>query len=238
MRSQTYYPAEDSLPMGKPAFVQKIPIGHIVGKVFRNWYWLVLGALVMLSCGYFFLKLQSKKYQISASLLIANDESSEGRGKSFMKEIDYFNAGSALEDQIGVLTSYTLIGEALSSLKYGISYYQADGLKKQELSPNEQNFLVSLDSTHVQSCGIMFSVKPLDNKRFSVQLKGKSVLLYQPDTQTELGVLEEVDISQTIGLGEYFETEYCRFALVDNPLNPNHNWAAEAYFFLRVFGKN
>ena len=200
-----------------PNLVKEIPIQNIIGKIISNWYWFALCSIIFLGGAWLYLKKQSNIYEVSASLFVSSEQKRGGREPDFMKEIEYFRSTSGLEDEVGVLSSYSLIAATIDSLEYGISYYVKEGMKKTELDKPDFPLLIRIDSSHIQLVKVLFRLEINEEGEIYISLDEDEAPLYDPKAQMDLGMKENIVFNQKVRPNTTIESPHFRITLDENP---------------------
>jgi tyrosine-protein kinase Etk/Wzc len=141
-----------------------INIKAIILRLISKWYYFVFSAIVIGPLAYVYLKYSPKIYQVEATLLMEDERQNNLGGKEFLKGMELFAAKTALEDEIGIIKSYTMVGKAIRELDFGISYYVTRSFRTVE-KYEDVPFIVLLDSTYDQIINTRIQVTPIGGKR-------------------------------------------------------------------------
>ena len=107
---------------------EKINIKKIFHKLISKWYYFPLGLLITMPLAYAYIKMKEPKYLVRASMLLKGEDK---RGPSqFLKGMELFMSPTDLEDEIGIIKSYSYVESAIKRLNFGISYYTEKNFKK------------------------------------------------------------------------------------------------------------
>jgi capsular exopolysaccharide synthesis family protein len=103
-------------------------------KYLAHWQWFVASFCVFVLLGGGYLFLATPQYRVQASILIKDDKKiGAGGSVSMLEELDLFNSKKAVENEIEILRSYTLVEEVVKDLNLQVTYTVRDGLRKTEL---------------------------------------------------------------------------------------------------------
>lgn len=122
-----------------------------------------------------------------------------------------------MENEIGILKSYTLAFEALSSLNFNVFYFKEGFIKKTEIYGNSP-FLIEVDWKHPQLVGGVFSLKKVDDKTFALDIVEENFSVFSPldpHYKTRANVLE--NIKGNYPFGEWMVGDHYRFKVSDLP---------------------
>src|SRR5690606_18319908 len=159
----------------------KIDIKAIIFKLLAKWYYFLIAMFIVIPLAYAYLKFTPKQYQVRASLLLKSEQGNPLSSDQFMKGMDLFTPKTELEDEIGILKSYTMIQSAMRQLDFGIEYYTKKNFVTTERY-DESPFIVELDSVVDQMIHIPIYIERLTSTTFRVKAKGKRVATYNTYT--------------------------------------------------------
>jgi tyrosine-protein kinase Etk/Wzc len=104
-----------------------------VYKYLTYWKWFILSITVALILGYIFLKFQTPIFSIHSSILVKDQQKGLGEESDMMKQMDIFSSNKVVDNEIQILTSYTLMKEVVDSLKLNITYYRKGYFREIEM---------------------------------------------------------------------------------------------------------
>lgn len=101
-----------------------------------NWQWFALSVFIFLCGAFIYLRYKSPVYQVSAKILIKDDNNkSPGGGGSDMlsnmQDLGFMSNSNGIDNEIEILNSHLLAREAVRDLKLYVSYKQEGSLKDQ-----------------------------------------------------------------------------------------------------------
>lgn len=212
----------------------KIDIKAIIFKLLAKWYYFLIAMFIVIPLAYAYLKFTPKQYQVRASLLLKSEQGNPLSSDQFMKGMDLFTPKTELEDEIGILKSYTMIQNAMRQLDFGVEYYTKKNFvttERYEDSP----FIVELDSVVDQMIHIPIYIERLTSTTFRVKAKGKKVATYNTYTDKIESEIPEVDIDQQGSTEETFVSKNLSFKLKFNDqYRPDKD--TEMFFVITTLG--
>src|ERR1044071_1243435 len=107
----------------------KLDLRALIGKLISRWYIFVIALLVMLPAAWLYLATTDNIYKIKASLLLDSPGQNGMEGEKFMKGMELLGSSNDVEDEIGILKSYHIVGSALRKLDFGVSYHAKKNFK-------------------------------------------------------------------------------------------------------------
>src|SRR5688572_26190742 len=123
----------------------KINIKAIIIKLLSKWYYFLIAMFIVIPLAYAYLKFTPKQYQVRASLLLKSEEPGAMSSEQFLKGMELFTPKTELEDEIGILKSYSMVEQAMLQLDFGIEYYTVKNFVKTERY-EDSPFTIELDS--------------------------------------------------------------------------------------------
>lgn len=118
-----------------------------------NWQWFVLSLLICVLSGWLYLRYTTPTYQMSARILIKNDNSrssSAAQVQSEDQEFGFLSNSTGIQNEIEVLSSRMLIREVVRDLKL-YSEYRSVGQVVKTLVYGTQPLNVDMDPLHLDS---------------------------------------------------------------------------------------
>jgi uncharacterized protein involved in exopolysaccharide biosynthesis len=172
----------------------KINIKAIIVKLLSKWYYFLIAMFIMVPLAYAYLKFTPKQYQIRASLLLKSEDPNAMSSEQFLKGMELFTPKTELEDEIGILKSYSLVEQAMRSLDFGISYYTKKNFVTTERY-QDTPFTVQLDSVVDQMIFMPIYIERISSTKYKVSASGKKVSTYNLYTDKVESIIEKVEIN-------------------------------------------
>jgi capsular exopolysaccharide synthesis family protein len=161
----------------------KIDIKQVIKKVLAGWYFFVITAIIILPLAYFYLKFTDKVYLIRASILLGSEKQDGIRSEKFLKGMELLTVNTEIEDEIGILKSYNMVGTAIKKLDFGVAYFVRQHYLTLEQYGPERSFTVELDSTADQIINVPISIKRTSDTTYMAIIAAENVLTYNFYTQ-------------------------------------------------------
>src|SRR5690606_531998 len=193
---------------------EQIDLKELLFKYLRYWPYIVACAFIGVLCAVLVNRYATPIYRIEASVVV-NDEPSGTLGQDIFETAGLSIPKSNVENEIGILKSYTLAFEALSALNFNVFYYKDGFIKKTEVYGNSP-FLVEADWKHPQLVGGMFSIRKLDNQRFRLDIIEDAFSVFSPldpHYKTQANVLD--NIAGEYLFGESIQGTHYKFKISD-----------------------
>ncbi len=174
---------------------------NIIIKYTKNWYWFLLFCVLGIAGGYTIYSITPATYKVQSRLLIPTEESPLTALLPFDNPI--MPKSQKIENQIGILQSFTLYKKALENLNWQISYFKKDGYFMTELYENKPfNTIVSSNAKNYT--GIMLEVTPLNDTDFEIEGSGE---IFQD------GAKKSIDFKERGNFNSTFKNAYFEFTL-------------------------
>ncbi|MEA3445945.1 MAG: polysaccharide biosynthesis tyrosine autokinase, partial [Bacteroidota bacterium] len=148
---------------------------------------------------------------------------------------------SQLENEIGILQSYTLVRQALQKLNFEVSYFHEENLIP-KLTYNKSPFIlfneiyrmcpftVLFDRENPQPLYLRFYIEILPDNKFRIKANENNIHLYSYITHTELGIVDNININGIYEFGEKIETDNFSFTIM-----LNENFGTKKYHSKKIF---
>jgi capsular exopolysaccharide synthesis family protein len=165
----------------------KINIRALLQRLVTRWYYFILSMLVIVPIAWLFTEVTDKVYQVRSSILLNNSVKNEAESEKLMKEMDLLSKNTEIEDEIGILKSFDLVGTTVRKLDFGVSYFKAKKfLETKELWSSEIDasnfpFEVQLDSAIDQIVEVPVYIERTSEKTYSVRASQENVNTFNFD---------------------------------------------------------
>lgn len=184
-------------------------------KYFKKWPWFVAVCAISVAIGFFYYKNSPNVYQVGSRILIKGEESNLSNVLSFDNPIMNMGKKSNIENQLGILQSYTLYQKALNNLNWKTSWYKKELLYNKELYNNEPFELV-LPPNAMNAEEVLIGIEPLNEKQYFLKIEGGTSMN---------GYAQEINIEQTMNFGEPVLNDFFNFTI-----NPGYGKPEETYY--------
>jgi len=168
-----------------------------------NWQWIVLSIIIFLCGAFIYLRYKSPVYQVSAKMLVKDNENNTYRGSgsqmlSNMQDFGFITNSNGIDNEIEILQSHILAEKAVKDLKLYVEY-KKEGRIKSRLIYKSQPVSVDIDPT---------SLDKMDETMLPIKMKivkeGKTYkvegIACRQNTNNENAELEEVPFNTTISV--------------------------------------
>ncbi|NHB70292.1 GumC family protein [Perlabentimonas gracilis] len=139
-----------------------------------KWYWIAICVFTGLFVAYLVNRYSEQVYSVKASLLVGNaDGRKVGQGvQNLMREMNIMQDRKRIENEIGVLQSYTLTRTAIEELPdFDVTYVGVGRRGIAELKYyNRSPFVVNIDTTEINAIGYPVNINILSKNEYELDL--------------------------------------------------------------------
>jgi capsular exopolysaccharide synthesis family protein len=200
-------------------FHQKTNYKDLVFKMWRYKWWFVLTTFVFVAAAYLFNKFSTPIYKNQTTLLLKESERNNFlASQNVMQGFGLFSNNDNIENELGILTSYSLINEVVNQLNLEVSFYHEEYrfggiLKKDFLLETEENYLhqpfhVSIDKSKLQPIDLKIYYTILNKDEFLLEAHGKDVMIYDYLTDEVVNIVNNIDFKGRYQFGQPVEEEF------------------------------
>lgn len=203
--------------------------GVILKMVILNWQWFALSLFVCLCLAFLYLRYKSPVYEVTAKILIKDDESNSRRGASQMlsnmADFGFISNSNGIDNEVEILMSRQLAKDAVKDLKLYVEY-KSKGRIKNRLCYGQQPINVSIEPAYidqidedVKDFGTEESATPVEftisKKQDGYHVEGE---VYRPsDNNTENAELDIIPFYATFrNLPAAVHTPVCTLTFTEN----------------------
>ncbi|HPI85861.1 MAG TPA: Wzz/FepE/Etk N-terminal domain-containing protein [Bacteroidales bacterium] len=200
-------------------------------KLYRHWYFFILTIVVALIIAFLFNKYTKPVYEVSTTVIIKSDRGNKIDPQQLIG-LGFRNDLQNIENEIGVLTSYSLTERTIRNLDFFVAYFEEENFISKELYGNSP-YEVVFDTSHLQPVNVEFKVTILSSSKYTIQAEYENVKLYSysqfKESDQEYPFFK---INDTLYFGEQLENEACSFHIVPNPRVKESNLAGKKLAFV------
>lgn len=153
-------------------------------KYIKNWYWFAIFCGIGLICGFLLFKFTPQSYSVQSRLLIPVEDNGNNSIAPFNSRILPNN--QKIENQIGILQSFTLYKKALENLNWQASFFKEEGFNLIELYEN-MPFEVKIPDKANNISGVKLKITVLNDNEFEISADDK---IYQDGRKQKLNFKE------------------------------------------------
>ncbi|MEI9920425.1 MAG: polysaccharide biosynthesis tyrosine autokinase [Bacteroidota bacterium] len=214
----------------------KLDLRALIGKLLSRWYIFLIALLVMLPAAWLYLATTDNIYKIKASLLLDSPGQNASQGEKFMKGMELLGSTNDVEDEIGILKSYNIVGTALRKLNFGVSYHEKKNFNSVEVYDEPFPFTIELDSAANQIVGVPIYIERTSAKTFSLHASGENAGTYNFNKGKSGNTVKNVDIHSVWLMNEPFSHENLKFRVKFNEPFEVGNDEGKYYFIIHDLG--
>jgi len=163
---------------------EKINLKEVILPYVYRWKWFVFSIIISLSFAFIYLYITKPKYDVTAKVLVKDDEKSGITSElSAFADLGSMMGGSIskIENEIEILKSRTIISQVASDLNLNVSFYDVSNFIKKEIYLDKIytiNFLDRNSLSYFKEGN--FLITPKNNNQFEFKnLKSKSIEIHK-----------------------------------------------------------
>ncbi len=184
----------------------------------RRWYWLALGLAAGLTLAWIQLRYATTIYQVSGTVLIAEQEQSSISQEQIIEELG-FSRESDIDNELQVLRSSGLMKNVVDSLGIHVTYFLEGNVKTSEQYDPKQLHLTYYDPPE-KAYGKVLRVFVQDPTSFSLLRGDTDTLQFKFGTPFNLGeVTYQIDLNDPNSVGNIFQVH------INNPMGIARGYA-------------
>lgn len=159
---------------------EAIDLRKLFFKLLSYWHYFAIAIVVTLICAWLYTKYAPTRYRVTSTLLIEEDKKSGAVGTDqILKGFGLKSGMQNLDNQIQILSSWSLIGRTLDSLPFGTEYYCRLRMKQEALYPKHPITVIQ-DAYGSLPVDIEFKFKYLGDNNFTLDAESsKSYSLHK-----------------------------------------------------------
>jgi tyrosine-protein kinase Etk/Wzc len=170
-----------------------IDLRKLLGKIYARWYLFAFFVVLTIAVAYVYIRYTYPTYRVSSLILINEEENNMGSSTDALLQGFGLTPGAQnLDNQILILSSWTLISKSLEKLPFGIDYYIKGRIMSTSHYPNNP-IKVMVDSTGRIPYDIEFCVRPESPMSYHLSVDKKAPF----ELDTVLEFWEKVEFEGT-----------------------------------------
>jgi len=197
---------------------ETIDLKALFFKFTRFWYLFAISVFIALLVAFLFNKYTKPVYEVKTSVLVKDQKG----GKMDATALLGLNFGGQqnLQNEIGVLMSYSLSFRTIKEMNFEVSYFNEDGFITKEMYKTSP-FIVEVDFGKPQSVSLPYTIRFKDNNTFLLEAEGENITLYDFKAAKPTGDKNErLKWSGEYRFGDWIDNGFNRFRIL---LNDNLN---------------
>lgn len=209
---------------------ESIDFRLIFFKLKKYWYFFLITISVSLLVAYLFNTYALPVYEVSTTVLIEDADGSISSKR--LIGLDLSGGQQNLENEMAILHSYKLASRAIRNLDFEVSYFKEQNLITTEIYKEDYPFIVEFSSSHPQVTGIPFNIRVLSAKEYRCEFDASEFNTFHFEKDESSKIVEErITLDRTYRFGEWVESDYYRFRLVQPGIARLDEIKSAGYYF-------
>lgn len=175
---------------------------NIILKYTKKWYWFAIFSLLGVCLGYVAYMFTPPSYQVQSRLLIPSEENNQNTILPFDNSQNTPKL-QKIENQIGILQSFSLYKKAIENLNWQTSFYTDEGYFVNELYENKP-FDISIINGARNIPGFKLTITALNDSEFEIDGEGKTIVD---------GIKQSIKFKEQGNFNTVFKNKYFDFIL-------------------------
>ena len=199
---------------------ENIDIKKFLFRILSNWYWFALSLFFTITSAYLISRYSEPIYSVNATVIVRDEDKGGGLigAERIIESADMFNNRKNIQNEIGILKSYSLAQKVMRELDdFKITYVNVGrrGIAESKLY-NQSPIIVIPDTSATQRFGYPVYINILSKTEYEVEID------------------EEYNIKKRMKFGEPFVTEDFNFTvkLRDKKNFSTENLSSGKYYFI------
>lgn len=225
-------------------FQQKTNYKDLVFKLWRQKVWFIVTVIVFTAAAFLFNKFSTALYKNQTTLLLKESERNNFlSSQNVMQGFGLFSGNDNIENELGIITSYSLVNEVVNSLNLETSFYQEKYrfggiIKKDFMLESEENYLykpliISLDKSKVQAIDVKIYFTILNKNEFTLEMQGDEVMIYDYLTDDIVNIADHIDFKGQFKFGEPITSDYLNITIhLNEAINHGEPIPGRSFFSL------
>jgi len=203
---------------------QSVDYKLILFKFYRYWYFFAVTIFIALIIAFIFNKYTKPVYEVKTSVLI-KDKSENKMNPQDIIGLGLFNNMQNLQNEIGVLSSYSLTYRTVTKIGFEVSYFSEDNFISRELF-KDCPFTVIIDTSFPQPVGSRFNLSFVSKDKFRLEAKDEDVKFYNFSKKEPIEERKgNIAIDETFSFGQEVQSKDYKFRIL---LNSNFDFQKDS----------
>ncbi|MCK9422245.1 MAG: polysaccharide biosynthesis tyrosine autokinase [Bacteroidales bacterium] len=192
---------------------QSVDYKALLFKFYRYWYLFAVTIFIALIIAFIFNKYTQPVFEVKTTVLI-KDKSENKLNPQDLLGMGLFNNMQNLQNEIGVLSSYSLTYRTVTKIGFEVAYFSEDNFVTKELF-KDCPFIVIMDTTYPQPVNTQFNVNFISGDKFRLEAKNQSAAYFIFSRRELLeGKKENISLDETFSVGQLIQTKDFKFKLL------------------------
>lgn len=223
-------------------FQQKTDYKELFYKLYRHKRWFIVSVIVLLITAFIYNKVTKNTYKNQTTLLLQEDKNKNFMtGENIMQGFGLFAPNQNIENEIGILESFTLINDAIVELNLEASIYKEEYLLGDNLKINllktsteiykDSPIRISINKSTLQPINLPIHFRIIDNKKIQIEAYGIDVPMYSYIEDDVIFIADSLRINGIYKLDEEIKGENFNFT-IHLKTKDIASWKEENTFFV------
>lgn len=183
-------------------------------RVLSRWYFFIMALFLAIPAAFIYLHITPREYEIRASLMVTGTASKPEPGEGSTASAETSSRG-IVDDQVGILTSNSIIEKTLRELDFGVAYYVKNQYAVWEEYHNSY-FKIRIDSSVNQAIDVPVYIRRISSTRYHVKVSARNVDLYNSYSNQVEASIPELEIDEEVPLDKPLGNKYLNFRITFN----------------------
>ncbi len=159
---------DNSLPTPE-RIEESIDLRKWAGRILANWYWFAISVFLIGTAAWLYTRYSVPRYHVTASLLVKDDKNQAGTLQLF-QDMDLFGSQKNIQNEIGILRSWTLARRTLGQLNLETTYVAVGRWTERTLYGNIP-FRVTVGPEAQRMTGVRIGITILNDNEFQLDIE-------------------------------------------------------------------
>ena len=155
---------------------QSVDYKVMLFKFYRYWYFFAVTVFIALIIAFIFNKYTKSIYEVKTTVLI-KDKSENKLNPQDLLGMGLLNNQQNLQNEIGILTSYTMSYRAVTKIGFEVTYNVEDNFVTKELY-KDCPYKVIMDTAFPQPINLWFKISLLSKDKFRLETNDELIKFY------------------------------------------------------------
>lgn len=203
---------------------QKTDYKELFYKLYQHRKWFLISVIVLVAFAFLLNKITANIYRNQTTLLLQEQEKNSFlSGENIMQGFGLFAGNKNIENEIGILQSFTLINDAITELNLETSFFQEDYLLGESLAFDflrrdkeiyrESPIRISIDKSNMQPIDLPFTFRIIDDKKIKIEAYGTNIPMYSYIEDDVMHLADAVSINGIYNFEDEIKGENFNFKI-------------------------
>lgn len=221
---------------------QKTDYKELFYKLYQHRKWFLISITVLVALAFLFNKITANIYKNQTTLLLQEQEKNSFlSGENIMQGFGLFAGNKNIENEIGILQSFTLINDAIIHLNLETSFFQEDYLfgkllemdflRRDKEIYKESPIRISIDQSSLQPIDLPFHFRIIDDKKIKIEAYGTGIPIYSYIEDDVMHIADTVSINGIYNFEDEIKGKNFNFK-IHLKTNDINSWRKEKSYFV------